>query len=163
MRRWTCLSLLLLLSSVGCTTLVGQRYASDAIAPAGGPIRDHLATAVAYDGGRIAGAGYHGYAQAGYLAAVGAPVATGCTSCGTGQLTVMAPHVRHSCDDRKQCTPYCDRCEGGTVMPLGALEGMPLLERVKSRFVCGDGCGEVYIGEWISTPPTPDPCDDCGK
>lgn len=57
----------------------------------------------------------------------------------------------------------CDRCEGGTHLPLGAYAGMPLAARLKHRLACGDGCGEVYFGEWISTPPTPDPCDYDGN
>lgn len=48
-------------------------------------------------------------------------------------------------------------------MPIGALHGLPLAQRIQQRLTCGDGCGEVYIGEWISTPPTPDPCDYSGN
>jgi len=58
---------------------------------------------------------------------------------------------------------HCDRCEGGTTIPIGAYRGLPLTERLKHRLACGDGCGEVYVGEWISTPPTPDPCDCDGN
>jgi len=88
----------------------------------------------------------------------------GCTSCAShGRLGSAGSRVSHSCDGGAGSTPPCDRCIGGTAMPLGANWGTPLLERLKSRFACGDGCGEVYIGEWISTPPTPDPCDQCGN
>lgn len=58
---------------------------------------------------------------------------------------------------------HCDRCDGGTRAPLGAYAGLPLAVRLKQRLACGDGCGEVYFGEWISTPPTPDPCDYDGQ
>lgn len=157
MSRWSILSLLLVtMTTLGCSGLVGQRYASDALAPTGGPLRDHLAGHAHFATESVGYPMHHADPMGDYGAA-------GCATCGTEQLTVMAPHVRHSCDGGKQCTPYCDRCAGGTHLPVGALEGMPLLERIKSRFVCGDGCGEVYIGEWISTPPTPDPCDVCGN
>ncbi|MBL8889679.1 MAG: hypothetical protein JNL67_06850 [Planctomycetaceae bacterium] len=73
-----------------------------------------------------------------------------CDSCGEATLG--------SCE-----TGHCDRCEGGTHLPVGAYAGMPLAARLKHRLACGDGCGEVYIGEWISTPPTPDPCDYDGN
>lgn len=146
MRRWIQLSVVLMaLSFTGCHALIGQRYASDVVTPTGAEAGHWLPPA-----GEI-NAGPMGYGTA------------GCASCGVAPMGVVSPRVRHSCDDPKQCVPYCDRCEGGTVMPLGAMEGMPILERIKSRFVCGDGCGEVYIGEWISTPPTPDPCDNCAN
>jgi len=40
---------------------------------------------------------------------------------------------------------------------------MPLVSRIAQGLTCGSGCGEVYWGEWISTPPKPDPCDSCGN
>lgn len=81
-----------------------------------------------------------------------------CDSCPT-----HAPHAASSCDSGSCATGNCDRCDGGTAMPVGALHGLPLAHRIKQRLACGDGCGEVYIGEWISTPPTPDPCDYSGN
>lgn len=77
-----------------------------------------------------------------------------CDSCGSGGDV----HTSGSCS-----TGHCDRCEGDTHMPVGAYAGMPLAARLKHRLACGDGCGEVYIGEWISTPPTADPCDYDGN
>lgn len=142
MSRWTLFSaFLLLMSTVGCAGLVGQRYAGNEMAPRGPML----------DGSHVAFAGYSEFDHG------------GCTSCGGGELSSISPRVRHSCDDRKQCAPYCDRCEGGSEVTWRGTRGMPLLDRLKSQFVCGDGCGEVYIGEWISTPPTPDPCDTCGN
>ena len=30
------------------------------------------------------------------------------------------------------------------------------------RLTCGQACGEMYFGDWISDPPAPcDPCDEC--
>lgn len=58
---------------------------------------------------------------------------------------------------------HCNRCDGNTHVPVGAYAGLPLAARLKQRLACGDGCGEVYFGEWISTPPTPDPCDYDGN
>jgi len=72
-----------------------------------------------------------------------------CDSCGDSS---------GSCD-----SGHCDRCDGGTHVPVGGYTGMPLAARLKHRLACGDGCGEVYFGEWISTPPTPDPCDYDGN
>lgn len=90
----------------------------------------------------------------------------GCSDCGVGHGGtgyLGGQRVRHSCQNG-DCDSGCDRCQGGTMNPpLGSIRGMPWTERFKSRFVCGDGCGEVYIGEWISTPPTADPCDTCGN
>ncbi len=28
---------------------------------------------------------------------------------------------------------------------------------------CQDGCGELYVDEWINTPPECDNCDSCGN
>ncbi len=54
----------------------------------------------------------------------------------------------------------CSDCDGygqNRVMQ-GPLDG---LRQMKRSLVCGGGCGEAYIGEWISTPPdATDPC--CG-
>lgn len=123
----------------GCAGLVGHRYAGSEMSHDRMPHR-----------GRVMHADY--------------TVDEGCTSCGSGgHLGGIGSGAGHSCDGSVGCTPHCDRCEGGKSMPIGSMRGMPLLERLKSRFACGDGCGEVYIGEWISTPPTPDPCDQCGN
>lgn len=77
-----------------------------------------------------------------------------CDDCGT---------MPAACDSGGCGTTGCDRCDGGGHLPLGSLAGQPLLHRLKQRVTCGDGCGEVYIGEWISTPPKPDPCDFDGQ
>lgn len=50
----------------------------------------------------------------------------------------------------------CDGCTSGSSSPgIGEFAS------------CRGGCGEVYVGEWLSEPPTPDPCDfpcgGCGK
>ncbi len=57
------------------------------------------------------------------------------------------------------CGPVaCNDCNGdcGQTIPYGPLDGM---RQFKRSLVCGGGCGEAYIGEWISTPP--DACDPC--
>ena len=56
--------------------------------------------------------------------------------------------------------PTCNDCDGLAVsqqnMPYGPLDGLRQLRR---NITCGSGCGEVYVGEWISTPPDcADPC-----
>jgi hypothetical protein len=56
---------------------------------------------------------------------------------------------------------YCDQCDGCSERPIpcGPLDGMAQIRR---SLVCSGGCGEVYYGEWISTPPDcEDPCGDC--
>lgn len=80
-----------------------------------------------------------------------------CDSCST-----QAPMAGGSCETGSCATGHCDRCDGGP-LPVGAFQGMPVAHRIKQRLACGDGCGEVYIGEWISTPPTADPCDYSGN
>jgi len=55
----------------------------------------------------------------------------------------------------------CNSCDGTLVR--GPVTGGPLdgLRRIKRNMTCGSGCGEVYVGEWRSTPPDcEDPC--CG-
>jgi hypothetical protein len=68
------------------------------------------------------------------------------------------------------CGPYgpgccgggCNDCDGTASRPIpyGPLDGM---RNFKRALVCGGGgCGETYVGEWISTPPdASDPC--CGN
>ena len=53
----------------------------------------------------------------------------------------------------------CDGvCYGQQVIPAGPLDS---LHQMRKNLVCGSGCGGVYRGEWISTPPDcQDPC--CG-
>lgn len=52
----------------------------------------------------------------------------------------------------------CNDCDGGFEQQM---LGSPLdgIRSFKRSLVCGGGCGETYIGEWISTPPDcADPC-----
>ncbi len=55
---------------------------------------------------------------------------------------------------------HCYDCEGASIgsrtIPYGPLDH---LRMARKRLVCGGGCGEVYYGEWRSTPP--DACDPC--
>lgn len=60
-------------------------------------------------------------------------------------------------------TPSCNDCEGAyygdRIIPARPLDG---LRQLRKQMVCGSGCGGVYVGEWISTPPDcEDPC--CGE
>lgn len=56
----------------------------------------------------------------------------------------------------------CYDCDGTAGRPIayGPLDG---LRQMRRQLACGGGgCGEVYVGEWISTPPhVHDPC--CGE
>ncbi len=65
---------------------------------------------------------------------------------------------------------YQDDCGGcgqynGGVHGYGGFQGPGLISRFhnfKQRVACGAGCGEVYLDEWVSTPPySQDPCDSC--
>ena len=55
----------------------------------------------------------------------------------------------------------CNDCNGGFGQQQqlsGPLDG---IRNFKRSLVCGGGCGETYIGEWISTPPDcADPCSN---
>ena len=56
--------------------------------------------------------------------------------------------------------PTCSDCDGcgSNTIPSGPLDRA---RQFKRSLVCGSGCGEAYVGEWISTPPdAQDPC--CG-
>ena len=50
---------------------------------------------------------------------------------------------------------------GGGACGGGVRSGGPFsaLRNARKQMICGSGCGEAYIGEWISTPPDcQDPC-----
>lgn len=68
---------------------------------------------------------------------------TGCGDCGSASVGACG------CDSGS-CRAAANR--GG---PLSALRN------ARRSMICGSGCGEAYIGEWISTPPDcNDPCCD---
>ena len=58
------------------------------------------------------------------------------------------------------CITNCADCDGGGCGGPGIVYG-PLqhMTQLRKSIVCGGGCGEVYRGEWTSTPP--DACDPC--
>lgn len=61
------------------------------------------------------------------------------------------------------CTDFgCSDCSGcGASAQYIANGPIDALRNARRRLVCGSGCGEAYVGEWISTPPDAvDPC--CG-
>lgn len=61
------------------------------------------------------------------------------------------------------CTDFgCSDCSGCGTSPQYIANGpLDALRNARRRMVCGSGCGEAYVGEWISTPPDAvDPC--CG-
>lgn len=67
--------------------------------------------------------------------------ATGCGDCGASSVSSCGCGVG-SCGPRS----------GG---PIAALRN------ARRSMICGSGCGEAYVGEWISTPPDcNDPCCD---
>jgi len=53
------------------------------------------------------------------------------------------------CSECNQCGQPISECQCG------------FCTRLKRRLTCGEGCGEMYWGDWISDPPAPcDPCDE---
>lgn len=61
------------------------------------------------------------------------------------------------------CVTNCNDCDGTY---YGGFRGAPCgpfqhLNQIRKSLVCGGGCGEVYYGEWQSTPP--DACDPCAS
>lgn len=76
-----------------------------------------------------------------------------------GVLTVLAGLCLTGC-----CTPIGPGCTTGNCHDCDGTAGRPIpyapFQNIKRQLICGGGgCGEVYIGEWISTPP--DCCDPC--
>ncbi len=61
------------------------------------------------------------------------------------------------------CTDLgCNDCSGcGSTTQYIANGPLDAIRNARRKMVCGSGCGEAYVGEWISTPPdAADPC--CG-
>ena len=68
------------------------------------------------------------------------------------------------------CGVGCSDCGSVGVSSCGCgsgscrlLRGGPLaaIRNARRSLICGSGCGEAYVGEWISTPPDcTDPCHD---
>lgn len=56
----------------------------------------------------------------------------------------------------------CNDCDGcGTAAAYPVMRPFDRVRNFKRQLICGSGCGERYVGEWISTPPDcQDPC--CG-
>ena len=85
--------------------------------------------------------------------ACGTTCETGCSDCDCGG----------SCSE--PCETVCDQCAGASCNaccpPVGLLTWLfgPLFQGY-----CGDGCGEVWWGDWHGAPPDCcDPCDRCGN
>jgi hypothetical protein len=76
-------------------------------------------------------------------------------SCGLGGLSALV-HPPAWYGDCNECGPAPVVACGEPCAPGGLF---PWLRR---QLTCGHGCGEVYLGEWISDPPDcVDPCDTC--
>lgn len=64
------------------------------------------------------------------------------------------------------CETGCGDCGAASVSSCGCGVGacggpLAALRNARRSMICGSGCGEAYIGEWISTPPDcDDPCCD---
>ena len=88
----------------------------------------------------------------------------GC-GCGVGACGVARPCGR-ACGGRLCGVAACGAqrlatraCNGAQLLANGACNSAVRLQSLKRSLVCGSGCGETYLGEWISTPPDAfDPC-----
>jgi hypothetical protein len=60
------------------------------------------------------------------------------------------------------CGECCDGCGPDWNHHPLACGPIDAVRHAKRSLVCGAGCGDVYYGEWLSTPPCCDPCQDCG-
>ena len=60
------------------------------------------------------------------------------------------------------CGSSCNDCDGTGYGHSRATGPFSQMSQWRKSLTCGSGCGETYIGEWISTPPDcADPC--CGN
>lgn len=103
------------------------------------------------------------------LAAVGCRTVPSCNSCHIGHV---APTSGCACDD---CGATCgDSCGCGTTCTTCCGPSYPVClpkppfaeirQHLRNNLTCTAGCSdEVYWGEWISHPPTCDPCDCFGN
>lgn len=58
------------------------------------------------------------------------------------------------------CESCADRCGGCQTCGIFGHGG--LLPALRGNMICGRGCSDIYINEWISDPPDCcDPCDKC--
>jgi hypothetical protein len=61
------------------------------------------------------------------------------------------------CTQKGSCQKSVCQKGGG----CGSSAHAPLFSKLSHYFWCADGCGEIYVGEWVSDPPDCcDPCDD---
>ena len=52
----------------------------------------------------------------------------------------------------------CNDCDG-CYAPVRGGGPLAAIQNARRGLICGSGCGETYVGEWISTPPDcQDPC-----
>jgi hypothetical protein len=60
-------------------------------------------------------------------------------------------------------TGECNECgPGGCASCADCCGDCGILALMRRGLTCGKGCGEIYMGEWISDPPDCcDPCDRC--
>lgn len=79
----------------------------------------------------------------------------------TGCCCIDRPYCPTGCNDGFD--PVLGSCSGCGSCG-GECGGHTPTQVTRHRLTCGSGCGELYWGEWISTPPDPcDPCDGCGN
>lgn len=90
----------------------------------------------------------------------------GCGPCGGCGSSGDCGPVESCCGAEPYGPAECD--SGGGCGPCGGGGGpfqhtlLGALWLGKDSYPC-DGCGECYLGDWLSYPPTCEPCDDCGN
>lgn len=90
----------------------------------------------------------------------------GCGStCATPCIPDCGPTCAEPCVEpciEPPCDPCAPACGPDPCLPCGPLTCLANLFRVPSW--CGDGCGEMYWGDFHGDPPDCcDPCDRCGN
>ena len=84
-----------------------------------------------------------------------APCNTGCGLFANGGCCICIPKPIVWCGTQNECGPHgCDSC--------ACPSDCGLFSYCRWKKTCGNGCSDVYWGEWISDPPDCcDPCDQC--
>ena len=84
-----------------------------------------------------------------------------------GSVILFAVVLAAGCCGPLGCGPgcgagvSCGSCDGGFEQPQPVCNPLDGVRSLKRQLVCGGGCGETYLGEWISTPPDcADPCQN---
>lgn len=120
-------------------------------------------------GGRIRGRSYASFSAGDYGSSYGP--SGGCSSCGSGRCRDAScynePRGCRNCPPNPDKVDCCDPCGGGRKTVFGCgWRTWDLLGYLRCGGGCanGQGCGEIYRGDYASDPPACcDPCDGYGN